>query len=75
MNINFTAIILSLYIHANLYLIRLTTHLNMWDFNIGKDVRIYGKMYHIYNCDVFTRNYLMTHGITVPPEVSLLSFL
>ncbi len=42
----------------------------MWDFNIGKDVIIYGKNYHIYSCDVFTRTHLMTHGITVPPEVS-----
>eukprot|EP00759_Apiculatamorpha_spiralis_P021134 PhF_6_TR26168/c0_g1_i2/m.37158 len=38
-------------------------------FNIGYDVKIYGKVFHITNCDDFTRSFLQGVGITVPePE-------
>ena len=38
------------------------------DFNIGLDEDICGVVYHIYDCDEFTRNYLTQQGIEVPPS-------
>ncbi|XP_033175867.1 EF-hand domain-containing protein 1 [Bombus impatiens] len=35
------------------------------DFNVGIDVCIYGVVYHIIDCDLFTREYLNSQGIDV----------
>ena len=40
------------------------------DFNIGLDEDICGVVYHIYDCDSFTRQYLNSQGIEVPPAES-----
>ena len=37
------------------------------DFNVGEDEDICGVVYHIYDCDEFTRQYLAQQGIDVPP--------
>ncbi|KAK8885916.1 EF-hand domain-containing protein 1 [Tritrichomonas musculus] len=42
------------------------TYYNMEDFNIGKEVEICSVMYHIYDCDEFTRKFLETNNIEVP---------
>jgi hypothetical protein len=39
-------------------------------FNIGYDVSIYGKVFHITDCDEFTRAFLGGVGITVPAAES-----
>ncbi|XP_067014004.2 EF-hand domain-containing protein 1 [Anabrus simplex] len=33
------------------------------DFNIGIDVALYGIVYHIVDCDVFTKEYLASQGV------------
>ena len=38
---------------------------NMIDFNIGKNVELYGKVFRIVNCDKFTRQFLNRMGIYV----------
>lgn len=39
------------------------------DLNIGIDVSIYGKMFHIYNCDQWTKEFMSSEGIELnPPE-------
>ncbi|XP_026670246.1 EF-hand domain-containing protein 1-like, partial [Ceratina calcarata] len=35
------------------------------DFNVGIDVCIYGVVYHIIDCDLFTREFLSSQGIDV----------
>ncbi|XP_014615823.1 PREDICTED: EF-hand domain-containing protein 1-like [Polistes canadensis] len=35
------------------------------DLNIGKDICIYGIVYHIIDCDLFTREFLNSQGIDV----------
>eukprot|EP00824_Muranothrix_gubernata_P018084 TRINITY_DN36979_c0_g1_i1.p1 TRINITY_DN36979_c0_g1~~TRINITY_DN36979_c0_g1_i1.p1 ORF type:complete len:694 (-),score=158.09 TRINITY_DN36979_c0_g1_i1:27-1916(-) len=41
------------------------------DFNIGAEVTFYGKVFHIINCDGFTRAFLSGQGLSVPaPEES-----
>jgi len=41
--------------------------LSFEDFNIGKTVSLYGKVFCIIDCDVFTRRFLTAVGIEVPP--------
>lgn len=36
------------------------------DFNVGKEIEIYGRSYKMYDCDLFTRNFLNRMGIPVP---------
>ncbi|XP_033608680.1 EF-hand domain-containing protein 1 isoform X3 [Cryptotermes secundus] len=51
-----------------------TTPGDFWhwkDFNIGIDVTVYGVVYHIVDCDSFTREYLHSQGIVMndPEEI------
>lgn len=39
------------------------------DFNIGKEVELYGKVFKIIDCDRFTRTFLNRCGITVPDAI------
>eukprot|EP00906_Rhabdomonas_costata_P024352 RCo035020 len=38
------------------------------DFNVGKELRIYGKLFHIVGCDAATRAHLQGLGLEVPPN-------
>ncbi|GJQ82716.1 hypothetical protein Trydic_g19726 [Trypoxylus dichotomus] len=40
------------------------------DFNIGREVELYGKVFKIVNCDQFTRVFLNRCGITVPDPIN-----
>ncbi|KAJ8961103.1 hypothetical protein NQ318_008779 [Aromia moschata] len=40
------------------------------DFNIGKEVELYGRVFKITNCDRFTRTFLNRCGIAVPDPIS-----
>lgn len=40
------------------------------DFNVGREVELYGKVFKITNCDQFTRNFLNRLGIPVPDPVT-----
>lgn len=40
------------------------------DFNIGREVEFYGRVYKITNCDHFTRVFLNRCGIAVPDSQS-----
>lgn len=40
------------------------------DFNIGKAIEIFGKVFKITNCDHFTRNFLNRLGIPVPDPIN-----
>ncbi|XP_011505009.1 PREDICTED: EF-hand domain-containing protein 1-like [Ceratosolen solmsi marchali] len=42
------------------------TYYHWKDLNIGLDIGIYGVVYHIINCDLFSRNFLNRQGIDVP---------
>ncbi|XP_065185370.1 EF-hand domain-containing protein 1-like [Sycon ciliatum] len=35
------------------------------DLNLRMDVNFYGRMFHVYDCDHYTRNYLESQGIVV----------
>ncbi|XP_060516892.1 EF-hand domain-containing family member C2-like isoform X2 [Cylas formicarius] len=39
------------------------------DFNIGREVELYGKVFKIINCDKFTRTFLNRRGIHVPDPI------
>ncbi|XP_011708053.1 PREDICTED: EF-hand domain-containing protein 1-like [Wasmannia auropunctata] len=41
------------------------------DFNVGIDVCIYGVVYHIVDCDPFTREFLTSQGVDVGEKESL----
>ena len=41
------------------------------DLNVGKDVSFYSRVFHLYSCDPFTRNFLSKSGIEVPFEESV----
>jgi hypothetical protein len=41
------------------------------DFNIGKEVELYGRVYKITNCDRFTRIFLNRFGIHVPDPINI----
>lgn len=40
------------------------------DFNIGKNVELFGRVFRIVNCDRFTRNFLNRMGIFVGDPLS-----
>ncbi|GLV41435.1 EF-hand domain containing 1.1 [Carabus blaptoides fortunei] len=40
------------------------------DFNIGKEVELFGKVFKLTNCDQFTRNFLNRCGIPVPDPIN-----
>eukprot|EP00049_Salpingoeca_infusionum_P005694 m.95331 g.95331 ORF g.95331 m.95331 type:complete len:620 (+) comp13056_c0_seq1:128-1987(+) len=44
-------------------------HYEPEDFNIGKEVTVYGRTYLIINCDPFTRNFLTKLGISVSEPI------
>ena len=39
------------------------------DFNIGKEVELYGRVYKVTNCDRYTRHFLNRLGIHVPDPI------
>lgn len=43
---------------------------DMIDFNIGKNVELFGRVFRIVNCDKFTRNFLNRMGIFVGDPLS-----
>eukprot|EP00047_Mylnosiga_fluctuans_P003412 m.228993 g.228993 ORF g.228993 m.228993 type:complete len:742 (-) comp11834_c0_seq1:88-2313(-) len=40
------------------------------DFNVGKDITIYGRLYTLFACDPFTRTFLTKLGVRVPEDSS-----
>jgi len=42
-------------------------HWTFQDLNIGINVTFYGKVFHLYDCDKWTREYLESEGIAVSP--------
>lgn len=40
------------------------------DFNVGREVELYGKVFKITNCDQFTRVFLNRLGISVPDPIN-----
>lgn len=44
-------------------------HITLLDLNVDKTVTLLDRVYHITECDTFTRNYLNRLGICVPPAV------
>jgi hypothetical protein len=40
------------------------------DLNIGVEIDISGIVYHIYDCDDFTRKFLTSHNVDIPPGES-----
>ena len=49
--------------------IRNSANITLWDLNIGVDINIYGNTYKIYDCDAFTRHFLVCQGIAVGQQV------
>jgi len=41
------------------------------DFNIGKEVELYGRVYKITNCDKYTRIFLNRIGVHVPDPINI----
>ncbi|XP_014212751.1 EF-hand domain-containing family member C2-like [Copidosoma floridanum] len=41
-------------------------YFDILDLNVGREPRIFGRVYKIYNCDKFTRHFLNRMGIPVP---------
>ncbi|XP_022907177.1 EF-hand domain-containing family member C2-like [Onthophagus taurus] len=39
------------------------------DFNVGREVELYGKVFKVTDCDRFTRNFLNRIGISVPDPI------
>ncbi|GAB6020551.1 EF-hand domain-containing member C2 [Chamberlinius hualienensis] len=50
----------------NVYINAETDYYRLDDFNINKELTIYNKTYHIYDCDQYTRGYLTSLGVQVP---------
>ena len=38
-----------------------TIHINMWDLNVGRELKVYGKIIRPVACDAFTRHFLTFH--------------
>ncbi|KAK1937860.1 EF-hand domain-containing family member C2 [Phytophthora citrophthora] len=36
--------------------------------NVGEELTFYGRTFHLYSADEFTRNYLVSHDVQVPPD-------
>lgn len=45
-----------------------TAHINMWDLNVGRELKVYGKIVRPVACDAFTRHFLSCNGIDVGTE-------
>ena len=45
-----------------------TPHINMWDLNVGRELKVYGKIVRPVACDAFTRHFLSCNGIDVGTE-------
>ena len=45
-----------------------TPHINMWDLNVGRELKVYGKMVRPVACDAFTRHFLSCNGVDVGTE-------
>lgn len=43
---------------------------DIMDFNVGREVEFYGKVFKLTNCDLFTRNFLNRCGIAVPDPLT-----
>ena len=41
------------------------------DLNVGKEPEIFGRVYKIVDCDVFTRRFLNRMGIAVPDPIEI----
>jgi len=41
------------------------------DFNIGKEVELFGRVYKITNCDKYTRIFLNRIGVHVPDAINI----
>lgn len=39
------------------------------DFNVGREVELYGRVFKITDCDKFTRTFLNRCGISVPDPI------
>lgn len=40
------------------------------DFNIGREMEFYGRVFKVTDCDTFTRNFLNRCGIAVPDPIT-----
>lgn len=45
--------------------------LSILDLNVNKTVRIFDRVYHITDCDQFSREFLNDAGIAVPDPVEM----
>lgn len=43
-------------------------HWEWKDLNIGNDVVFYGKTFHIYSCNCYTKQFMASEGIIVSPD-------
>ena len=52
------------------------TEINWRDFNLGKNILLAGKNFHICNCDKFTENFLLKNGVQLntPEEIPEIDF-
>ncbi|KAF1776503.1 hypothetical protein JG687_00005106 [Phytophthora cactorum] len=39
--------------------------------NVGKELTLYGRTFHLISADEFTRNYLVSQGVHVPPDEAI----
>lgn len=46
-------------------------HVNLLDLNVNQTIRLLDRVYHITDCDVFTRKFLQRLGIAVPCSVDI----
>jgi DUF1126 PH-like domain len=46
-------------------------HTSLLDLNVNQTIRILDRVYHLTDCDVFTRNFLQKLGIAVPNSVEV----
>lgn len=38
-------------------------NLSLYDFQIGYDIEFFGKVFHVYDCDIYTREFHNNLGI------------
>jgi hypothetical protein len=46
-------------------------HISLLDLNVDKTIRILDRVYHLTDCDIFTKNFLQRLGISVPKSVEI----
>lgn len=44
-------------------------HYTVEDFNVGRELTMYGRVFMLTSCDEFTRNFLTKLGVRVPPPL------